>query len=188
MSESPESSRRRSARKREVRAVTQSRRHLHIVSDVGRRLWPPDPKAPPAPATRGGCGGVPRPCPYVSCKHNLYLDLLPNGSLKLNFPDLEPWEVPAAWSRALDVADRGGTTLERVGEAMNMVRERVRQVEDKALVKLAASLDGVDLERDGPGGDRTASREVVTTAGPATVDADAYEGFDDLVTEHLAAL
>lgn len=188
MTQSPESNRRRSSRKREVRAVTHSRRHLRIVSDVGSRLWPPDPQAPPAPTTRACCADVPRPCPYVSCKHNLYLDALPNGSLKLNFPDAEPWEMPAAWSCALDVADRGGTTLERVGEAMNMVRERVRQVEDRALDKLAAALVGVDLERDYPPGDRTASREVVSTAGPATVDADAYEGFDDLVTEHLAAL
>ena len=39
---------------------------------------------------------------------------------------------------ALDVADRGGTTLEEVGAIMNLTRERIRQVEVKGLAKLAA--------------------------------------------------
>jgi DNA-directed RNA polymerase sigma subunit (sigma70/sigma32) len=38
-------------------------------------------------------------------------------------------------SCALDVAERGGATLERVGELMNMTRERVRQIQDVALIK-----------------------------------------------------
>jgi hypothetical protein len=39
---------------------------------------------------------------------------------------------------ALDVADRGGTTLEEVGAIMNLTRERIRQVEVKGLAKLQA--------------------------------------------------
>jgi DNA-directed RNA polymerase sigma subunit (sigma70/sigma32) len=37
---------------------------------------------------------------------------------------------------ALDVAEKGGITLEEVGEIMNLTRERIRQVEVRGLLKL----------------------------------------------------
>jgi hypothetical protein len=87
------------------------------------------------PRTRGECKEGERPCPYVSCKHHLYLDVNPEtGSIKLNFPDLEVWEMAETCS--LDVADRGGITLEEVGEILNLTRERIRQVEVRGLLKL----------------------------------------------------
>jgi hypothetical protein len=71
----------------------------------------------------------------VSCKHHLYLDINPTtGSIKLNFPELEPWELPHTC--ALDVAEAGGHTLDEVGEVTNLTRERVRQVETRGLLKL----------------------------------------------------
>ncbi|HZJ54956.1 MAG TPA: DNA-binding protein, partial [Myxococcaceae bacterium] len=46
------------------------------------------------PRTRADCINGPRPCLFVSCKHNLYLDVNPEtGSIKLNFPDKEIWEL-----------------------------------------------------------------------------------------------
>jgi len=76
-----------------------------------------------------------RPCVRVSCRHHLYLDVNPEtGSIKINFPDLEPWEMRETC--ALDVAERGGITLEEVGEIMNLTRERIRQVEVRGLLKL----------------------------------------------------
>jgi hypothetical protein len=93
------------------------------------------PKLDRHPATRGGCLDVPRPCPFVSCKHHLYLDVNPEtGSIKLNFPDKDPDELAETCS--LDVADAGGITLEEVGELLNLTRERVRQVEVRGLVQL----------------------------------------------------
>ena len=90
---------------------------------------------PERPAARGECKEGERPCPYVSCKHHLYLDVNPEtGSIKLNFPDLEVWEMAETCS--LDVADRGGITLEEVGEILNLTRERIRQVEVRGLLKL----------------------------------------------------
>lgn len=80
-----------------------------------------------------GCNAE-RPCPWVRCKHHLYLDVNPEtGSIKLNFPDLEVWELGE--SCALDVAETGGTTLESVGELLNLTRERIRQVEFRALLQ-----------------------------------------------------
>jgi hypothetical protein len=95
------------------------------------------------PKTRADCVNGPRPCPYVSCKYNLFVDVNPRtGSVKMNFPDKELHEL--ADTCALDVADRGGITLEEVGVIMNLTRERVRQLETRGLVKLRVIAD------DGP--------------------------------------
>ena len=102
--------------------------------------------SPPArPQVRGDCVGGPRPCPLVGCAHNLYLDVMEAGSIKFNRPDLDPWDVPPDCSCALDVADEGGHTLERVAAIVNMTRERVRQVETITLRKLREGLPA-DLE------------------------------------------
>jgi DNA-directed RNA polymerase sigma subunit (sigma70/sigma32) len=57
-----------------------------------------------------------------------------SGAIKLNFPHLEVWEMAETCS--LDVADRGGITLEDVGAILNLTRERIRQVEVRGLVKI----------------------------------------------------
>ncbi len=92
------------------------------------------------PRSRADCANAARPCMFVSCKHHLYLDVNPaTGSIKLNFPDKEVWELDDTC--ALDVADRGGITLEEVGSIMNLTRERIRQVETRGLLKLRAIAD-----------------------------------------------
>jgi hypothetical protein len=127
---------RRSRRKREVRARTISvKRMTKRELEIGRLLYPEHDYE--KPRTRSECVEGIRPCPYVSCKHHLFLDVSNRtGAIKLNFPDLEVWEMNETC--ALDIADRGGTTLEEVGAIMNLTRERIRQVEVKALAKLDA--------------------------------------------------
>ncbi len=122
----PERKRRREVRARTISVRRMAKRELEIERRVSLRLA----EAPgrDRPHTRGDCIDAPRPCPYVGCKWNLYLDVNPaNGSIKLVFPDLTPDEL--AETCALDVADRGGETLEKVAELMNITRERVRQIE-----------------------------------------------------------
>src|SRR4051794_16272826 len=130
---------RRSRRKREVRARTISvKRMTKRELELGRLLYPEVEVE--RPKTRAECLEGERPCPFVSCKHHLYLDVSARtGAIKLNFPDLEVWEMTETC--ALDVADRGGTTLEEVGAIMNLTRERIRQVEVKGLAKLQALSD-----------------------------------------------
>ena len=70
----------------------------------------------------------------LSCRYNLFLDVTDNGSIKLNFPDLEPDCMDE--SCALDVADRGVAPLEEVGYYMNTTRERVRQLETMFFARL----------------------------------------------------
>jgi hypothetical protein len=131
---------RRSRRKRDVRARTISvKRMTKRELELGRMLYP-DVEDVARPKTRAECLDGERPCPFVSCKHHLYLDVSARtGAIKLNFPDLEVWEMTETC--ALDVADRGGTTLEEVGAIMNLTRERIRQVEVKGLAKLQALKD-----------------------------------------------
>ena len=100
----------------------------------GAKMYPPVEDAE-RPKTRAECAEGARPCPWVACKHHLYLDINPRtGSIKLNFPDLEPWEL--AHTCALDVAEHGSKTLEEIGEITNLTRERVRQVEVRGLLAL----------------------------------------------------
>ena len=101
------------------------------------------------PRTRAECRDEERPCPWLACKHHLYLDINPeSGSIKLNFPDLEPWELKDSCS--LDVADRGGITLEEVGQIMNLTHERIRQVEVRGLLAIKRSAHVVGLAGDAP--------------------------------------
>ncbi len=104
------------------------------------------------PRSRADCAHGERPCMFISCKHHLYLDVNPEtGSIKLNFPDKEIWELEETC--ALDVADRGGITLEEVGTIMNLTRERIRQVETRGLLKLRAIAEDEPRVPPPPGSD-----------------------------------
>ena len=97
------------------------------------------------PTMRSQCVSQPRPCLYVACKHHLYLDVNPEtGSIKINFPGREPWELEETC--ALDVAERGGITLEEVGDILNLTRERIRQVETLGLQRLGEVADDHELD------------------------------------------
>src|SRR5262245_7942442 len=53
--------------------------------DRGAQLYPPVEDVE-RPRNRSECRDGPRPCPWVACKHHLYLDINPRtGSIKLNF-------------------------------------------------------------------------------------------------------
>ena len=176
---------RRSRRKRDVRARTISvKRMTKGELELGRMLYP-DVEDVAKPRTRAECLEGERPCPFVSCKHHLYLDVSARtGAIKLNFPDLEVWEMNETC--ALDVADRGGTTLEEVGAIMNLTRERIRQVEVKGLAKLQALKDMNalrDYVDEGPVGKRRlpvlARDEEEETEGESDDDFDADEFASD---------
>ena len=100
------------------------------------------------PNTREQCRNGDRPCLYVACRYHLYLDVNPTtGSIKINFPDKEVWELEETC--ALDVAERGGITLEEVGDIMNLTRERIRQVEVSGLQKLRDGEVSLETFMDG---------------------------------------
>lgn len=121
-------------RQREVKPKTLDRVHYYpgfaTLGSVGRTPHAPHPR------TRADCP-TERPCPFAGCRYHLHCDVTRFGSLMLNFPDLEVWELQT--SCALDVAGDGEHTLEEVGELLNLTRERVRQIEATALEKLHGS-------------------------------------------------
>jgi hypothetical protein len=113
------------------RAVTLSTKILTRRPELQPEIEPNSDR----PKTRGDCADVIRPCPWVSCRYNLYLDINPaTGSIKLNFPALEPSDLEDTC--ALDVAERGGLTLEEMSYRLNITRERSRQLEARALLTL----------------------------------------------------
>lgn len=102
----------------------------------------------------GGCNGA-RPCPWVGCKHHLYLDVNEEtGSIRINHP-AEPWEL--ADTCALDLADRapdrgdgqlwaGEHTLDTIAAALGCTRERARQILREGLAALRTVLSAAELE------------------------------------------
>jgi hypothetical protein len=121
-----------------------SKRHLTLLASEAHGQPGEDYDRP---RTRGDCADGVRPCPFVSCRYHLFLEVGQNGSIKFNQPDVEVWEM--AESCAIDIADRGSVaidpeswedrehaTLEVVGQVLNITRERVRQLEVRALTKV----------------------------------------------------
>jgi hypothetical protein len=104
---------------------------LQNVEDEGEDLQ--------KPKRRSECQDGLRPCPWVSCRYNLYLDIRADGVLRINFPDRDPHEM--AFSCALDLAEDGPRTLDQVAGLMGMSRERARQIEEKVLSHVRREYD-----------------------------------------------
>ena len=98
--------------------------HMRDVIDAA-------PPLPGLPKTRGECREGVRPCPFASCRHHLAVNVTAAGALHTSRP-----RVAAPDTCALDVAERGGVTLESVSELLGVTRERIRQIEANALRKL----------------------------------------------------
>jgi hypothetical protein len=106
------------------------------------------------PATRGDCAasrgvgpdGDPLPCPWVSCRHHLAVEVTRAGTLQVIAPwsaddpmelDLDAMAATCALDVA-DVADESGLGQEQVGVLLNLTRERVRQIETSGLARAEA--------------------------------------------------
>jgi hypothetical protein len=109
---------------------------------IGRLLYPEQVERP---RTRADCDNAPRPCPYVACRHHLGIEIGPGGSIQHTHGDLEAWDLP--WSCSLDLAEAEGLTLDQVAQAIGVTRERVRQIEVRALAKAVKNAKrlGIDL-------------------------------------------
>lgn len=85
------------------------------------------------PRTRGECetGGAneERPCPWIRCKHHLFIEVSHRGTIEVDVSTLKNTCV-------LDIADDGGMTLEEIGSMVGLTRERIRQLEEQGLRKM----------------------------------------------------
>ena len=106
-----------------------------VASEVRRqalaeREAEPEPRR--LPESRKECASGPRPCPYTTCRYNLFLDVNSGGGIRFTHPELEPGQMRE--SCVLDVvAKDGALTLEAVGDLLGLTRERIRQIEGIAL-------------------------------------------------------
>jgi hypothetical protein len=98
------------------------------------------------PRDRSECESGPRPCPWVGCRFNLYLDVRADGVMRVNFPDRDPDGMTASCS--LDLASDGPRTLDQVATLMGMSRERARQIEEQAMSQLRRDYYPQDLLGD----------------------------------------
>jgi hypothetical protein len=108
----------------------------------------------PRPRTYRDClpGGIneARPCPWYGCRHHNGSDVSQNGTLVIReLDDMRPDETCS-----LDVARRGGITLEEIGRILILTRERIRQVEVSALLDCQSEARAAGLEPD----DRTRAK------------------------------
>lgn len=85
------------------------------------------------PTCRSQCVDGPRPCPWVSCRYNLAIDII-KGRVRVNGSCYD--------SCALDVADRGPHSLAEIGEIMGVSKARIGQIEQAALKKLREVMSG----------------------------------------------
>lgn len=102
---------------------------------------------------RSECRGGYRPCPMVSCRYHLLLHVTEYGALtrpyartlsvaKSSVATVERWIDAAARyvevmpeTCALDMADRGESSMVVIGEILGITRERVRQVAESAFAR-----------------------------------------------------
>ena len=95
-------------------------------------------QTPERPRTRAECPPMQadgsRPCPWASCRHHLALHIDRRGAIVMTDKNKAVWE----WKRpcALDHVDEEGMTLDEVADVMGMSYERVRQLEERALIKI----------------------------------------------------
>jgi hypothetical protein len=86
----------------------------------------------PRPRFRSECP-TGRPCPYVSCRHHLYIEVNPlTGSIQFPYGEVGIENVP--YTCSLDAAFDGPMRLEDIGRVLNKTKERVRQIETKGLI------------------------------------------------------
>lgn len=72
------------------------------------------------PLLRAECEDGPRPCPHVTCRHHLVTEYGDEAD-------------PNGPTCSLDEAERGGMTLEEIGDMLGVTRERIRQIEQLAM-------------------------------------------------------
>ena len=113
-----------------------SRLTLYIRDMQRQRNDEPAAKPSLRPKTRGDCVERRRPCPFVGCRHHLFMEVTPAGSIKMPFGPSEDALFEMAETCSLDVADRGDHDMNRIGQYLGVTAARVQQEVADALKKL----------------------------------------------------
>ena len=85
---------------------------------------------------------MPRPCPFVGCRYNLYLDVNPKtGHIRYNFPQRHVCQMDE--SCALDIAECGRLTDAAIAEILGLERSTVTKAVTRALKKMKKKFTSV---------------------------------------------
>ena len=88
------------------------------------------------PKTRADCEAGIRPCPWVGCRHHLFLNPDAKGNLHFPFGQDEDALLSMAETCSLDVAARGAQPLESLARMYGQSRQNLDQIVGRALGKL----------------------------------------------------
>jgi len=80
------------------------------------------------PKKRSDCIYNSRPCCWVRCRHHMIWAI--TGIEKRTDDEICDLIFSLSETCVLDVADKGGATLEEIGQILGITRERVRQIEE----------------------------------------------------------
>lgn len=98
------------------------------------------------PRTRGDCKDGPRPCPWVSCRHHLWLNLSSKGKLTgIALADDLPTHGESC---ALDVAESGPQSLEDIAGMMGIKRQGLHLTEVAVMEKLREHVGALGAAKD----------------------------------------
>lgn len=98
------------------------------------------------PRRRADCAGVPRPCPFVACRYNMFLDVRTDGRLVRLRGNKGPLSVDPATSCALDIAERGPRQVTEIAELLGVTKARISQLVDHATLRLRVLHEHDDIE------------------------------------------
>jgi len=98
------------------------------------------------PRRRADCAEVPRPCPFVGCRYNLFLDVRSDGRLVRLRGKHGPLAVDPARSCALDLAEAGPRSVTEIAEQLGVTKARISQIIDRASGRLRVLYDYDDIE------------------------------------------
>lgn len=118
--------------KRQLRVIENAEFSPEPQSETRLGAEPSSLRRNPTPQTRADCIDGPRPCQFVSCRHHMH------ARQKRQHPRTSTYQSEATCS--LDIAAEGNHTLDEVGTYLGITRERVRQIETKAMVKVREAL------------------------------------------------
>ena len=119
-----------------------------LTRDYRRRRTAAPDMGHARPKTRGQCAAEMRPCPWVRCRHHLFLDAKDNGSLKMHHGETADALFRMRETCSLDAAARGAMDLDECGAHLGVTHERVRQEQEKAMQSLSSILKKAEIEID----------------------------------------
>lgn len=73
-----------------------------------------------------------RPCHHVACRYHLWTEWVYDGRAVVDLVQTRTWG-DRRHTCALREAHRGGMSLEEIGQALHLTRERARQIQARAL-------------------------------------------------------